>query len=241
MNKNTLFASLFALSFMLAACDSQPGKTPAEPVQTQQKATPAKPAPKAPAAKASSLPSPQEATDKAPAVFRARFTTTKGDFVVEATRAWAPQGADRFYNLVKIGYFKEIAFFRVVDNFMVQFGIHGDPAVSAKWRPAMIPDDPAAGQSNTRGQVTFAMAGPNTRTTQFFVNFKNNAMLDSMGFPPFGKVVEGMSVVDSLYKGYGEGAPRGSGPAQGRIQTEGNTYLKSDFPKLDYIKSARLE
>jgi peptidyl-prolyl cis-trans isomerase A (cyclophilin A) len=123
---------------------------------------------------------------------------------------------------------------------MVQFGIHGSPQVSAKWRDANIPDDPAAGQSNKRGAITFATAGPNTRTTQLFINYADNASLDGMGFTPFGQVVDGMSVVDSLYKGYGEGAPQGRGPDQGRIQSEGNAYLKQDFPQLDYIKAARL-
>ncbi|MBI5596712.1 MAG: peptidylprolyl isomerase [Elusimicrobia bacterium] len=185
-------------------------------------------------------PFPENATEKAPDAFKAKFTTTKGDFTIEVTRAWAPLGADRFYNLVKLGYFNDIAFFRAIDGFMVQFGISGDPALSAKWRSAAIKDDPAAGHTNARGAVTFAMAGPDTRTVQMFINFGNNGQLDSMGFPPFGKVVSGMEVVDSLYKGYGEGAPRGMGPDQGRIQMEGNAYLKKDFPKLDYIKSAVL-
>ena len=156
------------------------------------------------------------------------------------TRDWAPNGADRFYNLVKIGYFKDIAFFRNIDGFMVQFGIHGDPAVNAKWREANIKDDTVK-KSNTVGYVTYAQSGrPNSRSTQFFVNFGDNANLDGMRFAPFGKVVEGMDVVKSLYNGYGEGAPRGKGPDQGRIQEEGNAYLKKDFPKLDYIKSATI-
>lgn len=185
-------------------------------------------------------PLPENATEKAPDAFKAKFTTTKGDFTVEVTRAWAPLGADRFYNLVKLGYFKDIAFFRAIDGFMVQFGISGDPAISAKWRGANIKDDPAAGHTNARGAITFAMAGPDTRTVQMFINYGDNGRLDSMGFPPFGKVVSGMEVVDSLYKGYGEGAPRGMGPDQGRVQMEGNAYLQKEFPKLDYIKSAAL-
>jgi peptidyl-prolyl cis-trans isomerase A (cyclophilin A) len=168
-----------------------------------------------------------------------RFETTKGPFVVEVTRAWAPRGADRFYNLVKAGYYDDVAFFRVVSGFMVQFGIHGDPRVSALWREARIPDDPVS-QSNTRGMLTYATAGPDTRTTQLFVNFKDNAFLDSQGFAPFGRVVEGMAVVDSLYAGYGEGAPGGMGPDQGRAQAEGNAYLRGSFPKLDFVKTARL-
>jgi peptidyl-prolyl cis-trans isomerase A (cyclophilin A) len=167
------------------------------------------------------------------------FETTKGPFVIEVNRAWAPKGADRFYNLVKAGFFDEITFFRVIPNFMVQFGIHGEPSVSAIWRNAEIEDDPVK-ESNTRGMVTFATAGPNTRTTQVFINFKDNSPLDRQGFAPFGKVVEGMEVVDSIYSGYGEGAPRGMGPDQGRAQMEGNRYFRGTFPKLDHVKTARI-
>ncbi|MBI4377159.1 MAG: peptidylprolyl isomerase [Elusimicrobia bacterium] len=185
---------------------------------------------------------PAKANEEAPKTFKARFKTTQGDFVIQAHREWAPNGADRFYNLVKAGYFQDIAFFRVIDGFMVQFGIHGDPKISAKWREARIDDDPAAGKSNKRGMVTFATAGENTRTTQIFINFNDrNAFLDSQGFTPFGQVIEGMEVVDKLYKGYKEGPPSGQGPSQNRIQTEGNAYLKKDFPKLDYIKTAVIE
>jgi len=194
----------------------------------------------APAAANAALLAPELATATAPAVFQAKFATTKGDFTVEVHRDWAPNGADRFYNLVKIGYFDNIAFFRDIAGFMVQFGIHGSPDVNAKWHNANIPDDPAVGQSNKRGFVTFATAGPNTRTTQLFVNFSDNGMLDSQGFTPFGQVVSGMEVVDGLYNGYGEGAPQGRGPDQGRLQGEGNTYLAKDFPLLDYVKTARL-
>jgi len=182
---------------------------------------------------------PAALTEKAPATFKAQFDTTKGKFTIEVTRALAPNGADRFYNLVRSGYFKDVAFFRVVPGFMCQFGIHGDPKVSAKWRDATIPDDPVKG-SNTRGTITFATAGPNTRTTQLFINFGNNINLDSMGFSPFGKVTEGMDVVDKINGEYGDGPPSGAGPNQGRIQNEGNTYLKKDFPNLDYIKSATM-
>jgi len=178
-------------------------------------------------------------TEKAPDNFKAQFDTTKGKFAIEVTRSLSPNGADRFYNLVRSGYFKDVSFFRVVPGFMAQFGIHGDPAVSAKWREANISDDPVKG-SNTRGAITFATAGPNTRTTQLFINFGDNTFLDGQGFSPFGKVIEGMDVVDKIYSGYGEGAPRGRGPDQGRIQSEGNAYLKRDFPNLDYIKSATI-
>jgi len=182
---------------------------------------------------------PAKLTEKAPETFKAQFDTTKGKFTIEVTRSLSPNGADRFYNLVRSGYFKDIAFFRVIPGFMCQFGIHGDPNVSAKWRAAAIPDDPVKG-SNTRGTITFATAGPNTRTTQLFINFADNSNLDGMGFSPFGKVTEGMDVVDKINSEYGEGAPRGRGPDQGRVQGEGNTYLKKDFPNLDYIKSATI-
>jgi peptidyl-prolyl cis-trans isomerase A (cyclophilin A) len=175
----------------------------------------------------------------APATFRARFETTAGDFVIEVHRDWAPHGADRFYTLVKSGYYDGVRFFRVLAGFMAQFGIHGDPAVSAPWRERRIPDD-SVRQSNTRGMVSFAMAGPNTRTTQLFINFGNNSALDAQGFSPLGRVVEGMEVVDRLYAAYGEGAPRGAGPDQGRIQAEGNAYLEREFPKLDFIKRATI-
>jgi peptidyl-prolyl cis-trans isomerase A (cyclophilin A) len=175
----------------------------------------------------------------APATYRARFQTTAGVFVIEVQREWAPRGADRFYELVKSGYFDGQRFFRVLSGFMAQFGIHGDPKMSAVWRERRIPDDPVR-QSNTRGMVTFATAGPNTRTTQVFINYANNSMLDGQGFAPFGRVIEGMAVVDRLFAGYGEGAPRGRGPDQGRIQAEGNAYLAREFPKLDAVKRATI-
>ncbi len=180
---------------------------------------------------------PAKLTEKAPDSFKVKFETTKGNFTVEVTRSLAPNGADRFYNLVRSGYFKDVAFFRVIPGFMCQFGIHGDPKVSAAWRKAQISDDPVKA-SNKRGAVTFATAGPNTRTTQLFISFGDNGRLDSTGFAPFGKVSEGMDVVDKINGEYGEGAPSGRGPGQGRIQAEGNAYLKKDFPNLDYIKSA---
>jgi len=180
---------------------------------------------------------PATAKEQAPPTYKARFTTSKGDFVVEVTRDWAPQGADRFYNLVKHGFFNDARFFRAIEGFMVQFGINGDPAVSAKWREATIPDDPVK-QSNKRGFVTFATSGANSRTTQLFINFGNNANLDGMGFSPFGVVTEGMAAVDSLYAAYGEGAPDGPGPDQERASAQGNVYLQRDFPKLDYITKA---
>ncbi|WP_230470511.1 peptidylprolyl isomerase [Lujinxingia vulgaris] len=182
---------------------------------------------------------PDAATEEAPETFKINFGTTEGNFVVEVNREWAPRGADRLYNLVKIGYYDNIAFFRVIDGFMAQFGIHGDPQVNQVWREARISDDEVK-QSNERGYVSFATAGPNTRTTQLFINFGNNAQLDNMGFAPVGRVIEGMDVVDSLYKGYGEGAPRGRGPDQGRLQAQGNAYLKAEFPELDYTTEVRI-
>ena len=192
-----------------------------------------------PAVAAPTFADPSKLTEKAPESFKAQFETTKGKITIEVTRSLSPNGSDRFYNLVRSGYFKDIAFFRVIPGFMCQFGIHGDPAVAAKWQQANIPDDAVKG-SNTRGAITFATAGPNTRTTQLFINFGNNVNLDGMGFSPFGKIVEGMDVVDKINGEYGEGAPGGRGPGQGRIQAEGNAYLKKDFPNLDYINSASI-
>jgi peptidyl-prolyl cis-trans isomerase A (cyclophilin A) len=186
------------------------------------------------------LKNPAALKETAPATYKVNFDTSAGAFVVEVQRDWAPQGADRFYNLVKSGFFDNTRFFRVISGFMVQFGIHGDPSVAGVWRNARIPPDPVK-QSNKRGYITYAMAGtPDSRTTQLFINFGDNARLDASGFAPFGQVVSGMEVVDKIYSAYGEGAPNGAGPEQGRIQAEGNAYLMKDFPKLDYIKTARI-
>jgi cyclophilin family peptidyl-prolyl cis-trans isomerase len=214
--------------------------TPAATATPAASASPkAAPSPAATPDPRAALTDPAIATATAPDTYRVRFETTKGPFVVEVHRAWAPKGADRFYNLVRAGYYDDVAFFRVISGFMVQFGISGDPRVNAAWRSASISDDPVK-QSNVRGMVTFATSGPDSRTTQVFINFKDNSRLDGMGFAPFGQVVQGLSVVDSLYSGYGEGAPRGMGPDQGRAQGEGNVYLRSSFPRLDFVKSARL-
>jgi peptidyl-prolyl cis-trans isomerase A (cyclophilin A) len=172
---------------------------------------------------------------KAPATYRVRFTTTKGPFVVTVHRAWAPLGADRFYNLVRARFFDGVTFFRVVKGFVVQFGISGDPKVAAAWQQATIKDDPVK-TSNTPGTITYADAGPDTRTTQVFVNLGNNASLDGQGFSPFGRVTSGMSVVNKLYGGYGE-QPTGM---QQQISTQGNAFLKKQFPKLDHIVTARI-
>jgi peptidyl-prolyl cis-trans isomerase A (cyclophilin A) len=186
------------------------------------------------------LANPAALTEQAPATYKAKFETSKGAFVIQVTRAWAPGGADRFYNLVKNGFFDDGRFFRNIAGFMVQFGLNADPALNAKWRVARIPDDKVT-QHNTRGMITFATSGPNARTTQVFINFGDNSNLDGMGFAPFGRVVSGMDVVDKLYAGYGEGAPSGAGPDQNRIQREGNAYLTKDFPKLDFVKKATIE
>ncbi|HEY5240940.1 MAG TPA: peptidylprolyl isomerase [Polyangiaceae bacterium] len=177
---------------------------------------------------------PTKLTAKAPDVFQASFTSTKGDFVIEVHRDWAPNAADRFYNLVKSGFFDDTRFFRVVDGFMVQFGINGDPAVASKWKSANIPDDPVK-QSNKPGYVTFAQTNaPNSRSTQIFINYGDNARLDGMRFAPFGQVVKGMDAVNAIYKGYGES------PDQQAIQMQGNAYLDPKFPRLDGVKHAEI-
>jgi peptidyl-prolyl cis-trans isomerase A (cyclophilin A) len=197
------------------------------------------PPPPSPPEGAATTPPPTSSDPASPDSFRVKFATTKGDFTVEVTRAWAPKGADRFYRLVRDGYFKDIRFFRVLPGFMAQFGMSGDPALNAKMDSQRIPDDPVT-QSNKRGMLTFATAGPNTRSSQFFINYGDNASLDSQGFAPLGRVVDGMKTVDALYSGYGEGAPNGPGPNQDSIREKGNEYLRRAFPKLDYIKSATI-
>jgi peptidyl-prolyl cis-trans isomerase A (cyclophilin A) len=187
------------------------------------------------------LTEPGLAAETAPDRYRVKLETTKGDVVIEVIREWAPHGADRFYNLVKIGYYQDVAFYRVIDGFMAQVGMHGDPAVQSAWSGHPITDDPIV-QNNSRGMVTFAAtSAPDSRTTQFFINLVDNSYLRRYGkFASFGRVVEGMDVVDSLFSGYGEGAPRGDGPSQAEIARRGNAYLKQEFPKLDYITRASL-
>ena len=178
----------------------------------------------------------ENATEKAPETFRVKFETTKGDFVLDVTRKWSPNGADRFYNLVKLGYFKDIAVFRAIKGFMFQFGIHGDPKVNTAWSDANIKDDPKAGQSNTEGMISYAMAGPNTRSVQFFVNLGNNERLDGMGFTPFGKVVEGMDVIKQINTEYGENSQE----VQGSFEAKGNAFILKKYPNLDMIKSVTI-
>ncbi len=185
-----------------------------------------------PAARPSLL-NPASLRAKAPEVFKAQFMTTAGDFVVEVHRAMAPLGADRFYNLVRSGFFTNAAFFRVVPGFVVQFGLNANPAVNKAWMSANIKDDPVMG-SNKRGTLVFATAGPNTRTTQLFINFADNSRLDAMGFAPFGTVTDGMDVVDKIYPGYGQT------PDQQAITDQGDAYITKSFPKIDKIKTAKI-
>jgi peptidyl-prolyl cis-trans isomerase A (cyclophilin A) len=179
------------------------------------------------------LKNPASLKEQAPPSYKAAFDTSAGKFVITVHRDWAPKGADRFYNLVKNGFFDDTRFFRVVPNFMVQFGINGDPGVQTGWQNANITDDPVK-QSNKKGYVTFATRGKDTRTTQVFINFKDNGFLDNQGFAPFGEVTSGMDVVEKITSQYGEK------PNQGSIQAEGNKYLNAQFPKLDYVKSATI-
>jgi peptidyl-prolyl cis-trans isomerase A (cyclophilin A) len=201
-------------------------------IAEEKAAAPAKPNP--------ALLDPSLAAETAPKTYRVKMETTAGAFTIEVHREWAPRGADRFYNLVKIGYFDNIAFFRVLAGFMAQAGFHGDPAVSKVWLNSRIQDDTVR-MSNEKGMVTFAMGGqPNTRSAQFFVNYGDNSYLDEMGFAPFGKVIEGMASVEALYSGYGEGQPNGKGPSQGKLYNGGNAYLEAEFPQLDYIIKATI-
>jgi peptidyl-prolyl cis-trans isomerase A (cyclophilin A) len=182
----------------------------------------------------------EKAAAPVPDVYKVAFDTSEGAFTVEVHKDWAPEGAERFYRLVERKFFDEARFFRVVRNFVVQFGIHGDPKVAALWRNMTIKDDPVR-ESNKRGYLSFATSGAHTRTTQVFINLADNVRLDKMGFSPFGQVVDGMDVVDRLYGFYGEGPPRGTGPDQDEIQRRGNQYLEEKFPRLDYVRTARIQ
>jgi peptidyl-prolyl cis-trans isomerase A (cyclophilin A) len=208
-----------ALVVGAAACDK-----PAPPPSDSATAAPPTPAPAV-----------TPAADAAPATFRVRMETSKGPIVLELQRDWAPNGVDRFFQLVEEGYFNDARFFRVVPKFIVQFGMNGDPATYAKWKDQRITDDPVK-QTNARGTVTFATSGPNTRTTQLFINLGDNAGLDQQGFSPIGTIVEGMSVVDRLFSGYGD-PPQDQ---QGNIATGGNAYLTQNYPKLDFIRTAKV-
>jgi len=180
---------------------------------------------------------PRSFRETAPDRYRVRLETTKGDIVIAVTREWAPLAADRFYNLVRAGYYDGIAFHRVLEGFVAEFGIHGDPWVNAAWRQALMADEPVR-QSNTRGRVTFSKNTPNSRTVQVFINLKDNRSLDGQGFSPFGEVVEGMDVVEALYAEYGDGPPRGEGVYQAMAIARGDEYLNEEFPLLDRIRTA---
>jgi peptidyl-prolyl cis-trans isomerase A (cyclophilin A) len=251
-NTAVFAALLLAAGMILSGCKKQ--EQPAEPVasappKTEVPAQPsaaAPPAESAPAAAAKpaaaphnyikELLAPAKLKEMAPNTYKVKFETTRGDFTITVTRAWAPLGADRFYNLVKHHYYDNAAFFRVVPQFVVQFGISANPAVSTAWKHTDIKDDPVT-QTNKRGAIVFATAGPNTRTTQVFINLKDNGRLDGMGFAPFGVVDgNGMNVVEMMYEGYGDSA----GPEQDQLEKQGDPYLKKGWPKLDYIKSASL-
>lgn len=232
--RNALLTSLLLISTLGCNADKPPEpssrRAPSQPAVTPTAAPTAEPA----QAAASGMLGPDQAKAQAPDKYKAKFATSVGDFVVEVTRASAPGGADRFYNLVKIGFFDETRFFRVMPGFVVQWGIHGagEPVMS-KWRSASIPDD-AVKESNLEGTITFATSGPNSRSTQVFINLADNKNLDGMGFAPFGKVVEGLDVVKKIHSGYGQTAN------QGRIQSEGNAYLAREYPKMDYVKKAEI-
>jgi peptidyl-prolyl cis-trans isomerase A (cyclophilin A) len=224
--KTPFLLAIGAAGMVLAGCSSS--------TSTSEKKTEA-PAP-------STAPAPAAAPSKpqVPDVYKVNFDTSKGAFVVEVHREWAPIGADHFYELVNAKYYDGDRFFRVLKGFVVQFGLNGDPAVSAHWDNMTLPDDPVK-HHNVRGTLVYATAGPATRTTQLFINLANNtAQLDRTGFAPFGEVTSGMDVVESLYGGYGEGAPAGAGPDQDLVKTRGNDYLTQHFPKLDYIKTATI-
>src|SRR5580704_5468541 len=220
-----------------ARAQAAQAQTPAQPKGTSGSAAAHKSAAASPYDRA--LLRPALLAAKAPATYQVKFTTTKGDFVLSVTRAWAPLGADRFYNLVRHHFYDNTSFFRVLKGFVVQWGISAYPPVSAAWSHAPIKDDPVV-DSNLRGYITYAMGGPNTRTTQVFVNLVDNKRLDGMGFSAFGQVTEGMDVVETLYAGYGEGAPDGQGPEQDKIEKLGKSYLDKGFDKLDSIKTATL-
>lgn len=212
--------ALLASTLILAACGGGEPETPAQAPNPLMR--------------------PQRLTATAPDQFRVRFETNVGEFVVEVHRAWAPLGADRFYNLVTNGFYDDVRIYRVIENFMAQWGLNGDPYVNQAWKAAYIVDDPVT-QSNSRGRVSFAKGGLHTRTTEVFVSFKDNASLDDTGFAPFGEVVEGMDVVDAFHAAYGDGPPRGEGPYAAMVQARGNAYLDEEFPELTRIVRATVE
>ncbi|HET9833024.1 MAG TPA: peptidylprolyl isomerase [Vicinamibacterales bacterium] len=223
--------SIVLATVALAAQTSTP--KPAAP----KPAAPAAAAPKPAAPAPNRLLNPAALTAKAPETFKVKFDTTKGPIVLELHRDWAPKGVDRFYNMTRNGFFNGVRFFRVIPNFMAQFGINGDPAVNEAWEKARLADDPPNGKSNVRGILTYGTAGqPNSRGTQLFINYKDNSYLDKTGFVPIGEVVEGMELVDMLYADYGA-APQNE---QNTLVSQGNKYMQTKYPKLDYVKTATI-
>jgi len=249
--------SLVSITLLLAACSgpAEPGFRPHREEHSEglgEEGESGRPAPVAPVADEAPRPTvtlpegtdarladPANFTERAPDTYAVELLTSEGPIVIDVTRAWAPNGADRFYNMVRSGLLTDVAFFRVVESFMAQAGLPGIPALAGVWNGASIPDDPRT-QSNTVGMVSFAATSmPNSRATQFFINTADNTNLDPMGFAPFGRVRD-MTTVSRLYNGYGDGPPRGRGPNQGRIVREGNPYLRAEFGELDYIERARI-
>lgn len=220
--------------FTLIACEK-----PSETTTAAPSASTAAAAPTASASVPSGPPllTPALATEKAPDTYEVELDTTKGKAVIKVTRDWSPRGADRFYHLVKIGYYDDVAFYRVTLD-VAQFGIHGDPKVTAAWRQAYLMDEMVK-QPNRKGMVTFARSTSDTRTTQIFINLKDNAAdFDDQGFAPFGEVIEGMDVIAKLENEHGERPQQGESPK--RMMAEGNAFIKKEFPKLDYIREAKL-
>jgi len=213
-----LLAAL-ATSVAIAACGGEPERPQAAP---------------------NPLLRPRQLTETAPATYRVRLETREGDVVIQVHRAWAPLGADRFYNLVHGGFYDDARVYRVVEGFMAQFGLNADPYVNLAWKTQYLVDDPVT-ESNTRGRVAFAKGGVHTRTTEVFISYKDNSALDEEGFAPIGEVVEGMDAVDAFHSGYGDGPPRGEGPYQAMAQARGNEYLDADFPELTRIVRATVE
>lgn len=212
--------TLVALIALMPACGDSAEEAPAEPRNP--------------------LLYPKSLHETAPQTFRARFETTAGEFVIAVRREWAPLGADRFYNLVKNGFYDDQRIYRVVEGFMVQFGIHGDPLVDYQWHDELLLDDPVVA-TNSRSRVSFAKGGANSRTVEIFISYRNNSDLDALGFSPFGEVVEGMDVVDAFYAEYGDGPPRGQGVYQAQAHATGEEYFAEEFPELDRVLRAWVE
>jgi len=241
MEKTRVSIAVIATAF-LAALSSGFGKSQTGRYRADSSHAPGQQMGLTPAQRERMLRNPQDSFWKrpSPSVYRVRIQTTKGDFVLEVTRSQAPLGADRFYHLVQAGFYDNSRFYRVIAGRFVQFGIAGDPKIAQVWRDASFPDDPVRA-SNVRGTFAFAMTGPNARTTQIYINTGDQSRLDKMGFAPFGKVVEGMDVVDSLYSGYGERSGGGMrGGHQGKLFEEGNAYLDREFPQLDKVIRAKI-